>query len=376
MATRTAPPLALLLLASFPVTGLAQEAVEATTIGGYGEVQYSNHSGKGTPGEVNLERFVVYLAHAFSDRISLRSELEIEDARLENGSASGEVALEQAYLDYRLVDAVTLRTGLILVPVGILNEIHEPPTFNGVARPDFDHDVLPTTWRELGAGVVGHLPGVSAVSVRLYLLNGLRADGFTAEEGIRGGRQQGQKATFANPSFTGRLEYGRPGLRLGAAFWYGGTAGQDSVLGTGAFDAPLAVVAADGRFDVGAFQFRGEFATIHVGDAQAINSRYGSAVGSRIAGGFLEGAFNLLRPIAPASRQTLMLFLRHERFDMHAAVPPGTAQDPALARRITTFGLSYKPLWNVVFKGDYQLRRNRAAQGQDDVLALGMGYQF
>jgi len=70
MATRTAPPLALLLLASFPVTGLAQEAVEATTIGGYGEVQYSNHSGKGTPGEVNLERFVVYLAHAFSDRIS------------------------------------------------------------------------------------------------------------------------------------------------------------------------------------------------------------------------------------------------------------------------------------------------------------------
>lgn len=71
-----------------------------------------------------------------------------------------------------------------------------------------------------------------------------------------------------------------------------------------------------------------------------------------------------------------MLFLRHERFDTHAAVPPGTAQDPALARRITTFGLSYKPLWNVVFKGDYQLRRNRAAQGQDDVLALGMGYQF
>jgi hypothetical protein len=370
------PLLAATFVATHPAAGLAQDAAEGTSIGGYGEVHYSNHAGPRTPGEVTFKRFVIYLAHAVSDRLSLRSEFELEDARLESGSASGEVALEQAYLDYRLGEAFTLRAGLILVPLGILNETHEPPTFNGVARPDFDHDVLPTTWRELGAGVFGNIPGVTGVSFRLYLLNGLRAEGFTAAEGIREGRQEGQKASFANPSLTGRLEYGRPGIKLGAAFWYGGTADQDSVLGEGTFDAPLAVVAADGRYDVGALQFRGEFGTIHVGDAQAINRRYGSAVGSRITGGYLEGAVNLLRSLAPASRQKLMLFVRHERFDTHASVPSGTPRDPALARRITTFGVSYKPVWNVVFKGDYQLRRNRAAQAQDEVLALGMGYQF
>ncbi len=351
-------------------------AQEKTTIGGYGEVHYTNRSGPRTPAEVNLTRFVVYLAHAFNDKISLRSELEVEDARVENGSPAGEVAVEQAYLDYRLGAPFTLRAGLVLVPIGILNETHEPPAFNGVDRPDFDHDVIPTTWREIGVGALGALPLLNGLSYRVYLLNGLKSAGFSDAEGIREGRQEGQKASFANPSLTGRVEYGRPGLKLGAAFWYGGTANQDSVLGTGTFENPVAVLAADARYDIGAFHFRGEAATIHLGGAQAINSRYGLAAGSRIAGGYLEGAFNLLRPLAPTSVEVLNLFVRHERFDTHAAVPAGTPRDASLARRITTLGIAYKPVWNVVFKGDYQLRRNRAGVGKNQVVSLGIGYQF
>src|SRR5207244_3749257 len=94
---------------------------------------------------VNLARFVVYLAHSFDERLAFRSELEVEDAKIEGGQAGGEVSLEQAYLDYRLGDWITLRTGLVLPPVGIINETHEPSTFNGVERPGFDHDVIPTT---------------------------------------------------------------------------------------------------------------------------------------------------------------------------------------------------------------------------------------
>lgn len=359
-----------------PAPVLALHAQEKTTLGGYGEVHYTNQSGPRTPAEVNLARFVVYLAHSFNDRISLRSELEVEDARIESGSPAGEVALEQAYLDYRLGDPFTLRAGLVLVPIGILNETHEPPTFNGVDRPDFDHDVIPTTWREIGVGAVGVVPFANDLSYRVYLLNGLKSEGFSAAEGIREGRQEGQKASFANPSLTVRVEYGRPGLKLGAAFWYGGSANQDSVLGSGTFQNPVALLAADARYDIGAFRFRGEAATIHLSGAQAINSRYGQAVGSRIAGGYLEGAFNLLRPLAPATSETLNLFIRHERFDTHAAVPAGTPRDDFLARRITTFGITYKPVWNVAFKGDYQLRRNRAGVGQNQVVSLGVGYQF
>src|SRR6059036_1237350 len=175
-------------------------AQERTTVGGYGEVHYTNPTGPKTPPIVNLARVVVYLAHSFDDRLAFRSELEVEDAKLESGEPGGEVALEQAYLDYRLAERLTLRSGLVLAPIGIINETHEPPTFNGVDRPAFDHDVIPTTWREIGIGAVGTIPGGSGLAYRVYLLNGLRADGFSGDAGIREGRQEGQLASFANPS--------------------------------------------------------------------------------------------------------------------------------------------------------------------------------
>src|SRR5712692_8709799 len=271
----------LVLIAPRPLQNLA--AQERTTVGGYGEVHYTNPTGPKTPAVVNLARFVVYLAHSFDDRLAFRSELEVEEARVEGGKPGGDVALEQAYLDYRLADWITLRTGLVLAPVGIINETHEPPTFNGVERPGFDHDVIPTTWREIGVGAVGTIPGGGGLAYRVYLVNGLRADGLSAAEGIREGRQEGRQASFANPSFTGRLEWARPGLKLGGAFWYGGTANADSALGKGAFAAPLTLLSADAHYDVGAFLFRGVAASNWVSDAEAIKARYAVAVGSRIA---------------------------------------------------------------------------------------------
>jgi len=364
----------LVLIAPRPLQNLA--AQERTTVGGYGEVHYTNPTGPKTPAVVNLARFVVYLAHSFDDRLAFRSELEVEDAKVEGGKPGGEVALEQAYLDYRLADWITLRTGLVLAPVGIINETHEPPTFNGVERPGFDTDVIPTTWREIGVGAVGTIPGGSGLAYRVYLVNGLRADGLSAAEGIREGRQEGRRASFANPSFTGRLEWARPGVKIGGSFWYGGTADTNAAVGTGTFGAPVALVSADARYDSGPFALRAVVANISLSDAQAINAAYAQSVGSRIAGGYVEGAYNLMRLVAPASSQKLNAFLRHERYDTQASVPAGVTRDRTLARRITTFGLTYKPTWNTAFKGDYQRLRNAAGVGEFAVLSLGVGYQF
>jgi hypothetical protein len=365
----------LLALAGIVSPLLAQDS-ETTSVGGYGEVHYTNATGPNTPGIVNVKRFVVYLAHSFSERLAFRSELELEDTKIEGGAAGGEVALEQAYLDYQVSPAFTVRAGLVLPPVGIVNEVHEPPTFNGVARPNFDHDVIPTTWRDIGVGAVGTVPGSAGLSYRIYLLNGLRADGFDAVSGIRGGRQEGKEASFANPSVTGRLEWGRPGLKVGGSFWYGGSANQDPALGSGTFENSVAVVAADARYDAGPLMFRGVLANISIADAEAINAAYGGQVGSRIAGGYVEAAYNLLSVLAPGSTQRLNSFLRYENYNTQAGVPAGVVRDDALARRITTFGLSYKPVYNAVFKGDYQLQRNKAGVGEGEVLSLGVGYQF
>lgn len=362
------------LLASSAVAQ-AQET-DRTTVGGYGEVHYVNASGPDTPGRATLSRFVIYLAHTFDDRIAMRSELEIEDAKLEAGSPAGEVSLEQLYLDFRASSAFTLRGGLVLPPVGIINETHEPTTFNGVERPDFDHDVIPTTWREIGVGVLGTLSGPAGLSYRVYLMNGLRASGFSAAEGIREGRQEGQDAIFANPSVTGRLEWGRPGVKLGGSFWYGGSAAQDPLLGDGTFDNAIALVSADARINVGPASFRAEFATVHIGGADRINAAYGNGVGSRITGGYVEGAYDLLALVSSHATARLNAFARYENYDTHAAIPVGTARDDALARRLTTVGVVYQPIYNVALKADYQLRRNRAHVGENEVARLGLGYQF
>ncbi len=368
---------ALLLLGAFsPLALSAQAEPSATTLGGYGEVHYANSSAAGVPGRVNLARFVLFVGHRFNDRITLRSEVEVEDAKVAGGESGGEIALEQAYLDFRVGDQFTLRAGLLLLPIGIINEMHEPPTFNGVSRPTFSEVVLPSTWRDIGVGALGSVPGVPGLGYRAFIVNGLLAQGFDGASGIRGGRQEGRDASFANPALTGRLEWSRAGLKLGGSAYYGGSANGDSTLGTGAFDAPITLIAADARYDIGAFAFRAEAANISVPDAGAINSVFGNGVGKRIAGWYAEGAYNLLRVLAPASAHKLNGFVRYERFNTQASVPPGTALDGALARRITTVGLTYKPVWNVALKADYQFRRDRAHAAEDEVVALGVGYQF
>jgi hypothetical protein len=370
------PLVPLIVMTCVYVGTLSAQNTETTSLGGYGEVHYTNASGPNTPGQINVRRFVIYLAHSFSEHLAFRSELELEDAKIEGGEAGGEVAMEQLYLDYLISPAFTLRTGLLLPPVGIVNEIHEPPTFNGVDRPLFDRDVVPTTWRELGVGAVGTLPGSSGLSYRVYLMNGLKAEGFDAVSGIRGGRQEGKEASFANPSLTGRLEWVRPGLRVGGSFWYGGSANQDPALGTGTFANAVALLSADIRYDVGPLMFRGVVANVSIADADRINAAYGGDVGSRIAGAYVEGAYNLLSALVPSSAQRLNAFVRYEQYDTQADVPTGVVKDESLARRITTFGLSYKPVYNVVFKGDYQLQRTKADLAEGELLSLGIGYQF
>ena len=105
----------------------------------------------------DFHRFVLLFGHSFSERIKFWSELEVEHAIVEGGEEGGEVALEQAYLDFLIKPAFNLRAGMMLTPVGILNERHEPPSFNGVERTFVETLIIPTTWRELGFGFTGDL---------------------------------------------------------------------------------------------------------------------------------------------------------------------------------------------------------------------------
>ncbi len=174
----------------------------------------------GEPGKADFHRFVLLFGHSFSDRIKFWSELELEHALVEGGEEKGEVALEQAYLDFLLKPWINFRAGMVLTPMGIVNERHEPPSFNGVERPFVETLIIPTTWREMGMGFTGDLG--RGLRYRTYMLSALDPLGFNAETGIAEGRRSGFDASFRNPAYAGRLEYaGLRRLTLGLSGYTG-----------------------------------------------------------------------------------------------------------------------------------------------------------
>jgi len=183
-----------------PLNGAA--AVTGTAIGGYGELTLNAPAN--SPAIVDLRRFVLFIGHNFSDRLRFYSEVEIEHA-VSSAEDQGEVEVEQAYLDALLTRGVNLRGGLILMPVGIINIYHEPPTFNGVDRPEVDTLIIPSTWREPGFGIFGELS--TGLSYQLYLVNGLNAAGFTAETAVADGHQEAMNAAARDFGGVGRLSY-------------------------------------------------------------------------------------------------------------------------------------------------------------------------
>ncbi len=367
----------ILLIAAALAPGRAgAQGGEQTTVGGYGELHYNEPDGS-KRGELDFHRFVIYYAHAFSDAVSFQSEVELEHTRIEAGEdAGGELALEQAYLDWRFAGTTGLRAGLLLIPVGIVNERHEPATFNGVERPNVDRTIIPSTWREAGLGLYGRLS--DELSFQAYVVAGLQADGFTGSGGIRGGRQNGFRSDPSNPSFTGRLDYAAgSSLRLGASGFAGNTTGGASSLGGGT----LLLVSGDGELTEGLFRLRAVGAYGSVADAAKINDAYRDTsgalvktIGDSFYGFYAEGSYNILPHIDAATTTELYLFTRYERYNTQASVS-GFQANPANDREEITVGATLKPTYNTAFKVDYQFLNNDAGRNAK-MLNFGIGYQF
>src|SRR5688572_29576264 len=155
---------------------------EGVTFAGYGEMLLENFKAENESGaagalttRLDFLRAVLYTGYRFNDRFLFNSEIEVEHGN--------EIFVEFAYIDYLISDNLSVRGGLLLAPLGLVNEFHEPNVFIGSKRPETEQRILPTTWRENGAGL---LASFGRVSARAYLINGLNASGFTSA-GVRGG---------------------------------------------------------------------------------------------------------------------------------------------------------------------------------------------
>lgn len=358
-----------LLILAAPMSSRAWAQDEQTTVGGYGELHYNEPDGTGR-GQLDFHRFVLYYAHTFSDRVSFQSELELEHTRIEAGDEDGgEIAIEQAYLEWRFAGSTGLRAGIVLVPMGIINERHEPATFNGVERPNVDRTIIPSTWREAGLGLYGKFS--DALSYQAYVVAGLKAEGFSGSGGIRGGRQSGFRSDPVNPSFAGRLDYlADASLKLGGSVFAGNTTGGVSSMGSGM----LLIVSGDAEFRQGNFALRAVGVYGSLGDADKINTAFGRGVADNFYGFYGEGAYDIMPHIDPLTETSLILFARYEKYNTQSTVT-GFQANPVNDRDEITIGATLKPTYNTAFKVDYQFLNN-GADVNTKALNFGIGYQF
>jgi hypothetical protein len=325
-------------------------------------------------GVLDFHRFVLLLTHSFSSRIRFVGELELEHAFVEGLEEAGELELEQAYVDFLLSRRINVRAGMLLIPVGIINERHEPPVFNGVERPFVDTVIIPTTWFDAGAGLHGDLG--RGFRYRAYVVAPPNALEFTAEEGIRGGRQKGSESNVRNIAYTGRLEYlGVRGLTLGGSFFAG-----ESSFETPRLDVGVTVGEIDARLRRGRLELRGQFAAVFIGDAARLNDSIGRIVGvppniaRQLRGFYGEAAYRIWNAGSP---RDLVAFTRYENFDTQFRMPEGLEPLKEFDRDAWVTGITYFPDPDVAVKADYTYVRNRSGLfANRHLVNIGLGWWF
>lgn len=364
------------------------------SIGGYGEALYENFASTRQDGEpsdkidrFDLLRAVFYFGYKFNDKIVFNSEIEYEHASTSN---EGSVSVEFAYLDFLLHDLANIRAGMVLVPLGFINEMHEPPVFLGARRPYVEQALIPTTWRENGVGVLGE---TDHISYRAYVHTALvgiagnssGASGFS-DAGVRGGRTKGSKSPADSLAFSGRFDwFPVQGLTVGLS-GYRGDAGQGATLfddGTGpVVDATTTIWDAHADFRWRGLQARVLYVGTTIDNVEQLNIAQtdrgvleaGESIGEKQSGWYAEVGYDVLSAFTKSS-QAVIPYLRYEQYDTQQQVADGFTRNPSFDRTVLTAGVAYKPITQVVVKADYNRIENEANTGVNQ-FNVALGFMF
>ena len=336
----------------------------STTIGGYGELHYNavwSESGTQT-GKLDFHRFVIFLSHSWSERWSLKAELELEHNLVEPPGENGALELEQAYVDYHLSPRFGFQAGVILPSVGFLNQYHEPPLFFGVERPDYSKLIIPTTWFGNGVSIYGELNGID---YRVVIMEGLDGTQISPESGIRSARQMGVKSDATHPLVNLSVD-----LRQIESLVMGGSItmneAQDTLAGRSRSNR---VMLTELHIDwtPGNFTMRGELGQISYQEEVLVNGV------SKAQGFYFDLGYNLGQ--RAGFRGDLIPWVRYNYNNTAASV---TTMASALTdennETYWQMGLQVKPLPQVVYKVDFGEKSQ--AGNTDRLLNLGVGYMF
>ena len=343
-----------------PAASKVYAVEQGLSIGGYGEMLYQGFDAQRDDGadsgrndQLDFLRAVLYVGYKWNDDWLFNSEIEWEHAKAGEGQR-GEVAVEFAYLDRRIRPEINARAGLLLVPMGFINELHEPTIYLGARRPGIEHAILPTTWRENGAGVFGEL---GPITYRTYLDERSRGRALRRRRPARRRGRTGPKAVAENLAWVARIDWTAiPGFVAGVSGYVGDSAqGLADAGGEFSVDTRLLELHAEWRGQ--GLQVRGLWVEGDLDGVARLNRKLAltgnRSVGEELAGYYVEAGYDVLS-LAAESRQALIPFARSRATTPRRRCPAGSrAIRPTTSRRCT-FGIDWKPIEQLIFKADWQ----------------------
>ena len=343
---------------------------EGLSLAGYGEMLFTQNSGR--TDVADALRAVLYLGYRFDEKWLFHSEIEVEhgstSATSGTTASAGEVSLEFGYLEHQFDERLSLRTGMVLMPVGLVNEQHEPTMFLPAARSQTETRILPTTWREIGVEAVATIGDLDA---KWFVGTGLDGEEFD-HTGLRAGRQKGNREAADDIATALRLDWHvSSGCVVGGSAVYQ-KAGQDGVRGAAAIPE-LDTVIAEGHVDfrTGPWIARGLYASAFSDDAQAFATATGRNLAERSYGAYGELGCDVMTWLGPDSVAAVIPFVRYEHIDTQAKMSAGIAADASQSSTILTFGVHWRPTDRIVFKADFE-----EWDDSFDRFNLAMGYVF
>ncbi len=358
------------------------------TIGGYGQLDYNQPFGNNSiqNGTLDVHRMVLLFGYRFNDRLNFVTEIELEHVK--------EIYVEQAFLNYGINTYLQVRGGLMLVPMGIINEYHEPTTFNGVERPLIDKYIAPTTWRELGIGFTGTIPEIS-VKYQAYIMNGFSSYNGSAQlsgkYGMRKGRQKGAESYIRTPVFAGRVEYfGMLGLNIGVSTYLGKTqsslfknadrADNPAIMMADSSVVNMSMFGMDAQYNKKGFQLRAQVYYTTLSNTAQYNHFTSSDntlndLGNSMYGYYVEAGYNVFQEFTKI-RSELITFVRYTAYDTQNTIADDMVKNPDYNVQAITTGIGWKPVSAVAVKADLQFTKPQSSSTYDKVFNAGIAIWF
>ncbi len=325
------------------------------SIGGYGEIHYNSEKigNQPTKSSLDFHRFVLFLGYNWSEKWSLKSEIELEHNFVRNGQ--GELELEQAYINYHHADWFGFNVGVILPSIGLVNEFHEPPLFFGTERPVYHNLIIPTTWFGNGASVYSFIGGFD---IKLTLFETLNSDKFSFSQGIRPGRMKGYFPDASRFLYSARLDYlNIPGLKIGGSLSFNNAKGDST-------NTDVIISEFHAKYDANDITAVFEFGNIS----------YNSGILRQSLGFYFDLGYNVSSLFDWGTK--IQPFLRYSDINTASKTSSGGLNEKLYHFKEIMFGISIKPIEQIVFKLDFSERTRESDKRKSKFFNLGAGYMF